>query len=177
MIAIGLKLNVTNYNNYRSLLLTSKKWNSVSLKVMALLFSEVVYMTLWISFNLRPQIDAHKADHKLFLWPKDRWENHGYLVSSFIDVKAKLRELVKMFEKINDGAQERNAVLEDTLEVSDKFWDELQGLTQQLKALSDTIANQEPPALEPAIIREQQETLEVCWLLFCLLSRSNFMIP
>lgn len=77
-------------------------------------------------------------------------------------MKAKLRELVKMFEKINDGAQERNAVLEDTLEVSDKFWDELQGLTQQLKALSDTIANQEPPALEPAIIREQQETLEVC---------------
>ena len=79
----------------------------------------------------------------------------------FIDVKAKLRDLVNMFEKITDGAQERNAVLEDTLEVSDKFWDELQGLTQQLKTLSDNIANQEPPALEPAIIREQQETLEV----------------
>lgn len=77
------------------------------------------------------------------------------------DVKAKLRDLVSMFEKINDAAQERNAVLEDTLEVSDKFWDDLQGLTQQLKTLSDTLANQEPPALEPAIIREQQETLEV----------------
>ena len=77
------------------------------------------------------------------------------------DVKVKLRDLVNMFEKINDGAQERNAALEDTLEVADKFWDELQGLTQQLKTLSDNIANQEPPALEPAIIREQQETLEV----------------
>ena len=76
-------------------------------------------------------------------------------------MKAKLRDLVKLFEKINDGSQERNAILEDTLEVSDKFWDELQGLTHQLKTLSDSIANQEPPALEPAIIREQQETLEV----------------
>ena len=76
-------------------------------------------------------------------------------------MKGKLRDLVELYEKISDSAQERNNRLEDTLEVSDKFWDELSGLTRTLKDLSETLANQEPPALEPSLIKEQQEHLEV----------------
>jgi signal transduction histidine kinase len=77
------------------------------------------------------------------------------------DVKSKLLDLVTLYEKINDGANTRNIELEDTIEVADKFWDDLNSLQRTLKDLSDTLANQEPPALEPSIIREQQDTLEV----------------
>lgn len=79
----------------------------------------------------------------------------------FSDVKEKLLDLVNLYEKINDSANGRSIHLDDTLEVSEKFWDELNTLTRTLKELSDTLNNQEPPALEPSIIREQQDTLEV----------------
>ena len=76
-------------------------------------------------------------------------------------MKKKLRDLVGLYEKITDGANERNNRLEDTMEVSDKFWDDYDNLSKTLKGLSETLAAQEPPALEPALIREQQENLEV----------------
>ncbi|KAH3698995.1 hypothetical protein DPMN_073941 [Dreissena polymorpha] len=76
------------------------------------------------------------------------------------DVKAKLLDLCDLYERINAAAAERNNRLEETLEVSDRFWDELHQLTRSLKDLSDTLASQEPPALEPSLIKEQQETLE-----------------
>lgn len=76
-------------------------------------------------------------------------------------MKAKLLDLVNLYEKINDGVNTRSNELEDTLEVADKFWDDLNSLQSTLKDLSDTLTNQEPPALEPSLIREQQDTLEV----------------
>lgn len=77
-----------------------------------------------------------------------------------------------MYEKINDDANVRGNKLEDTLEVAEKFWDDLTNLSKTLKDLSDTLTNQEPPALEPSLIREQQDNLEVDhfsfknWLVF-----------
>ena len=79
----------------------------------------------------------------------------------FSDVKSKLRDLCNLYERISDGAANRNARLEETLDVADRFWDDLHALSRQLKDLSDTLASQEPPALEPSLIREQQEALEV----------------
>lgn len=81
-------------------------------------------------------------------------------------MKVKLLDLVKLYEKINNGASTRSLQLEDTLEVADKFWDDLNSLSRTLKDLSDTLTNQEPAALEPSIIREQQDTLEV---IYCLM--------
>ena len=86
------------------------------------------------------------------------------IVIPFTDVKSKLLDLVNLYEKINDGANTRSLAIEDALEVADKFWDDLNSLQRTLKDLSDTLANQEPPALEPSIIREQQDTLEVKFL-------------
>lgn len=76
-------------------------------------------------------------------------------------MKSKLLDLCNLYEKINDGASNRGNHLEETLEVADRFWDDLHNLSRTLKDLQDTLANQEPPALEPSLIREQQDTLEV----------------
>ena len=57
--------------------------------------------------------------------------------------------------------EERSKALTETIEVSEKFWEDLNSLMTTLKDLQDSLSNQEPPALEPSIIREQQEELEV----------------
>lgn len=80
------------------------------------------------------------------------------------DVKSKLLDLCNMYEKINEEANIRGNKLEDTLEVADKLWDDLNNLSRTLKELSDSLTNQEPPALEPSLIREQQDTLEVNYI-------------
>ena len=67
-----------------------------------------------------------------------------------------------MYEKAKSETEARNQHLEETLDVSEKFWDDLNGLLNTLKDLQDTLAIQDPPALEPRAIREQQEALEVC---------------
>ncbi|KAK3581860.1 hypothetical protein CHS0354_032763 [Potamilus streckersoni] len=76
------------------------------------------------------------------------------------EVKQKLMDLVKLYEKIINSSQDRNHALEDTLYVAEKFWDDYSTLNRTLANLQKSIAEQEPPALEPAIIRDQQETLE-----------------
>ena len=83
------------------------------------------------------------------------------LFSCYPDVKQKLDELVQLYEDIKSSTANRNQDLEDTLEVSEKFWEDLNTLSNTVKELQDQITNQEPPALEPAIIREQQDLLEV----------------
>ena len=66
-----------------------------------------------------------------------------------------------MYDKIKRETQDRNRALEMTMGVSEKFWDDLNGLMDTLKDLQDTLETQECPALEPRAIREQQDALEV----------------
>ena len=80
----------------------------------------------------------------------------------FSDVQQKLGKLIKFYEGIKDATHFRTQVLEDTLDVSERFWDDLHSLASTIKDLQDAITQQDPPALEPAIIREQQDYLEVC---------------
>ncbi|XP_046365486.2 microtubule-actin cross-linking factor 1, isoforms 1/2/3/5-like isoform X11 [Haliotis rufescens] len=76
------------------------------------------------------------------------------------DVKEKLDELIKLFDDIKTSTKDRGENLEDTLDVSEKFWDDLNNLMGTLNELQSNIKTQEPPALEPEAIREQQEELE-----------------
>lgn len=81
---------------------------------------------------------------------------------SCAEVQYKVDELTRLYEVIKSDSESRAQTLMQTLEVSEQFWDNLTSLTGTLKELEDTLTNQEPPGLEPDIIREQQETLEVC---------------
>lgn len=76
-------------------------------------------------------------------------------------MKQKVDDLIKLYEKIKKETQDRSSNLEQTLGVSDKFWDDLNGLMGTLKDLTDTMSSQEAPSLEPRAIREQQEALDV----------------
>lgn len=86
------------------------------------------------------------------------------IFSLFTEVKTKLSELVGLYENICQLSTARSKDLEDTLEVSEKFWEDYNNLCSTVKDLQDQITSQDPPALEPAIIREQQDFLEVKWL-------------
>ena len=83
------------------------------------------------------------------------------LIASCIELRDKVTELLGMYDKIKENTEDRNRALENTLGVSEKFWDDLNGLAGTLKDVQDTLASLEAPALDPSTIREQQETLEV----------------
>ena len=77
------------------------------------------------------------------------------------DLALKVNDLIQLYEKIKEDTQNRNQVLEHTLGVSDKFWDDLNGLVGTFKDLTETLSTQEGPSLQPRSIREQQEALDV----------------
>ncbi len=68
---------------------------------------------------------------------------------------------MKLYDKIKSEAEDRNKALENTLGVSEKFWEEVDNLANVLKDLQETMDNMDPPALEPQAIREQQDALDV----------------
>ncbi len=76
------------------------------------------------------------------------------------ELRDKVDKLSDMYSQIKNDAENRNEALETTLGVSEKFWDDVQGLMGTLKDLQDTIVSLEPPALDPRAIREQQDALE-----------------
>ena len=82
-------------------------------------------------------------------------------LSIVVDVKQKLDELLKLYDDIKNNTDARGRKLVDTLEVSEKFWDDLNSLMGTLTDLQENVATHEPPAIEPEAIREQQEELEV----------------
>jgi len=83
----------------------------------------------------------------------------------------KVEELQSTFGVIKSKAEKRQSDLEQTLAVAEKFWDNLNGTMVTLKELQDTVASTDTPALEPDVIREQQDVLEV----FLVHASSNFL--
>ena len=77
------------------------------------------------------------------------------------EMQDKVDDLMSMFDKIKTETQEREKSLEAALTVSEKFWDDLNGLMLTLKDLNENFDMQDPPALDPSSIREQQDVLEV----------------
>jgi len=80
---------------------------------------------------------------------------------SCAEMQDKVADLMSMFDKIKTDTEEREKALEVALNVSEKFWDDLNGVMVSLKDLHETLQLQEQPALDPSIIREQQDVLEV----------------
>ena len=80
------------------------------------------------------------------------------------ELKDNVEGMCNLYEKIRQGTAERNQALEHALGVAEKFWDDLNTLTANLKELEDNLAAQEPPALNPNDIREQQDVLGVSLL-------------
>lgn len=82
-----------------------------------------------------------------------------------LELKEKVQGLVQMYDRVKTEAEQRNKALENTLGVSEKFWDDVNALVHTLTDLKDTLDAQEIPAIVPHAIREQQDMLEVFFFL------------
>ncbi|XP_022692769.1 microtubule-actin cross-linking factor 1-like isoform X2 [Varroa jacobsoni] len=76
------------------------------------------------------------------------------------DIKKKLAKLNDLWEEIQGLASKRGRSLNDALSAAERFWDELNAVMRALKELQDNINAQEPPAVEPSAIQQQQEVLQ-----------------
>ncbi|XP_022254698.1 microtubule-actin cross-linking factor 1-like [Limulus polyphemus] len=76
------------------------------------------------------------------------------------DIRQKLDRLTDLWEKIQKSSKNRGRNLEDALTVAEKFWNELNAVMKALKELQENLNAQEPPAIEPSAIQEQQDALQ-----------------
>jgi ABC-type transporter Mla subunit MlaD len=75
------------------------------------------------------------------------------------DIKGKLEKLAKLWDTVVSATGERGKSLEEALGVAERFWEELQAVMAALKDLQEALISQEPPAVEPSKIQQQQVTL------------------
>ena len=76
------------------------------------------------------------------------------------DIKRKLDRLNSLWNEVQKATNDRGKSLEDALVVAERFWDELHNVMATLRDLQDSLNSQEPPAVEPAAIQQQQVTLQ-----------------
>lgn len=55
---------------------------------------------------------------------------------------------------------DRGKSLEEALAIAERFWDELQSVMARLRDLQHSLNSQEPPAVQPEIIKQQREALK-----------------
>ena len=82
-----------------------------------------------------------------------------FLVRS-ADIKKKLDSLNTLWDHLQSATNDRGKSLDEALAISEKFWTELQSVMKALKELQETLSSQEPPAIEPSAIMEQQKELQ-----------------
>ncbi|XP_035712122.1 microtubule-actin cross-linking factor 1 isoform X8 [Folsomia candida] len=76
------------------------------------------------------------------------------------DIKQKLDRLNSLWDQIQKLTKQRGKNLDEALALAEKFWEQLQAILDKLDILSETLKNQEPPAVEPKAIQKQQEALK-----------------
>lgn len=87
---------------------------------------------------------------------------HYSVTYYYLDIKVKLDRLNNLWITIQTAAKNRGKSLEEALVAAEKFWEELTGVMKALKELQGNLNGQEPPAVEPAAVHQQQEVLHVC---------------
>lgn len=76
------------------------------------------------------------------------------------DIKRKLERLNSLWGEVQKATQDRSRSLEEALAIAEKFWEELQSVMATLRDLQDSLTAQEPPAVRPEEIQQQQEALQ-----------------
>nr|CAI5837429.1 unnamed protein product [Callosobruchus analis] len=76
------------------------------------------------------------------------------------DIKHKLDKLKKLWDDVQAATHDRGKSLDNALDAAQKFWKELHAIMATLKDLEDSLVCQEPPAVEPKAIQEQQVALQ-----------------
>lgn len=74
-------------------------------------------------------------------------------------MKNKLDKLNNLWNELQKATNDRGRNLDEALALAEKFWDQLQAVMASLRNLEDQLHDQDPPAVQPAIIRQQQAAL------------------
>lgn len=77
------------------------------------------------------------------------------------DIKGKLEKLNELWNTMLSATDQRGRSLDETLDVSRKFWDDINNIMSTLKELQESLNAQEPPGVEVDAIQQQQEVLYV----------------
>ncbi|XP_052120461.1 dystonin isoform X27 [Frankliniella occidentalis] len=76
------------------------------------------------------------------------------------DIRRKLERLNSLWNDVQKATNDRGKSLDEALRVAQKFWDQLHAVMATLRDLQDTLQSQEPPAVEPSVIKQQQSALQ-----------------
>lgn len=76
------------------------------------------------------------------------------------DIKRKLEKLKNLWDDVQKATSDRGRSLDDALEAAQKFWKELHAVMATLRDLEDSLNSQEPAAVEPKTIQQQQVALQ-----------------
>ncbi|XP_072153557.1 microtubule-actin cross-linking factor 1 isoform X35 [Bemisia tabaci] len=76
------------------------------------------------------------------------------------DIKRKLDKLNSLWNDVQRATGDRGKSLEEALAIAERFWDELQSVMARLRDLQHSLNSQEPPAVQPEIIKQQREALK-----------------
>lgn len=76
------------------------------------------------------------------------------------DIKRKLDKLKNLWDEVQKATSDRSRSLDDALEAAQKFWRELHAIMATLRDLEDSLNSQEPAAVEPKTIQQQQVALQ-----------------
>lgn len=74
-------------------------------------------------------------------------------------MKRKLDKLNNLWNELQKATNDRGRNLDEALALAEKFWDQLQAVMASLRNLEDLLHDQDPPAVQPAVIRQQQAVL------------------
>lgn len=74
-------------------------------------------------------------------------------------MKRKLEKLNNLWNDVQKATSDRGRSLEEALALAEKFWSELQAVMSTLRDLQDSLNSQEPPAVQPEAIHQQQVAL------------------
>ncbi|XP_014680833.1 PREDICTED: dystonin-like [Priapulus caudatus] len=75
------------------------------------------------------------------------------------DIKGKLDRLDHLWTSMQSATDQRGRSLDETMDVSRRFWDDLNNVMSTLKELQESLGAQEPPGVEVEGIQQQQEVL------------------
>ncbi|XP_045019386.1 dystonin isoform X26 [Bubalus bubalis] len=76
-------------------------------------------------------------------------------------VQDKLDQMVFIWENIHVLVEEREAKLLDVMELAEKFWCDHLSLVVTTKDMQDFIRDLEDPGIDPSVVKQQQEAVEV----------------
>lgn len=76
-------------------------------------------------------------------------------------MKDKLDQMVVIWNDIQALMEEREAKLLDVMDLAEKFWCDHCALIVTIKDTQDLLKEMEEPGVDPSVVKQQQESLEV----------------